>query len=116
MSENGGSSTVAAQLLSRPLSSEADEVPERRKVAALYSSSVAIEVDVQRLQLGDVILIDLPGQETKIEAQVVGHSPDVTREIERSDSTVRATLRVPGRDDLVMEWPLDTHVTVVRGP
>ena len=68
---------------------------------------VAIEVDAQRLQLGDVILIDLPGQETKIEAQVVGHSPEVTREIERSESTVRATLRVPGRDDFVMESPLD---------
>jgi hypothetical protein len=77
---------------------------------------VAIEVDAQRLQLGDVILIDLPGQETKIEAQVVGHSPEVTREIERNDRTVRATLRIPGRDDFVMEWPLDTHVTVVRGP
>jgi hypothetical protein len=47
---------------------------------------------------------------------VVGHSPEVIREIERSDSTVRATLRVPGRDDFVMEWPLDTHVTVVCGP
>jgi hypothetical protein len=77
---------------------------------------VAIEVDVQRLQLGDVILIDLSDQDTNIEAMVVGHSPEVIREIERSDSTVRATLRVPGRDDFVMEWPLDTHVTVVRGP
>jgi hypothetical protein len=77
---------------------------------------VAIEIDAQRLQLGDVILIDLSDQDTNIEATVVGDSPEVTREIERSDSTVRATLRVPGRDDFVMEWPLDTHVTVVRGP
>ena len=77
---------------------------------------MAIEIDAQRLQLGDVILIDLSDQDTNIEATVVGDSPEVTREIERSDSTVRATLRVPGRDDFVMEWPLDTHVTVVRGP
>ena len=77
---------------------------------------MAIEVDVQRLQLGDVILTNLPDQDTQIEATVVGHSPEVFREVERSDSTVRATLRVPGRDDFVMEWPLDTHVTVVRGP
>jgi hypothetical protein len=77
---------------------------------------MAIEVDAQRLQLGDVILINLPDQDTRIEATVVGHSPEVTREIERGDSTVRATLRVSGRDDFVMEWPLDTHVTVVRGP
>jgi hypothetical protein len=77
---------------------------------------VAIEVDAQRLQLGDVILIDLSDQDTDIEATVVGHSPEVVREIERSDSTVRATLRVPGRDDFVMEWPLDTLITIVRGP
>jgi hypothetical protein len=77
---------------------------------------VALEVDVQRLQLGDVILIDLSDQETNVEARVVGDTPEVTRELERSDSTVRATLRVPGRDDFVMEWPLDTHVTLVRGP
>jgi hypothetical protein len=77
---------------------------------------VAIEVDAQRLELGDVILVDLSDQEANIEATVVGHSPEVIRESERSDSTVRATLRVPGRDDFVMEWPLDTQVTVVRGP
>ena len=82
----------------------------------LYSRSVAIEVDAQRLQLGDVILIDLPDEGANIEAKVVGHSPEVIREIQRSSSTVRATLRVPGRDDFVMEWPLDTHVTIVRGP
>jgi hypothetical protein len=77
---------------------------------------VAIEVDAQRLQLGDVILIDLPDQGTNIEAKVVGHAPEVIRETERSSSIVRATLRVPGRDDFAMEWPLDTHVTIVRGP
>jgi hypothetical protein len=76
---------------------------------------VAIDVDVQRLQLGDVILIDLPDQGTNIEAKVV-RVPEVIREIERSKSTVRATLRVSGRDDFVMEWPLDTDVTLIRGP
>ena len=77
---------------------------------------MAIEVDVEMLQLGDVILIDLPDQGTNIEAQVVGESPEVVREIERSESTVRARLRVSGRDDFVMEWPLDTRVTLIRGP
>jgi hypothetical protein len=75
-----------------------------------------MEIDAQRLQLGDVILIDLPDQATNIEAQVVGRSPEIIREIERSKSIVRARLRAPGRDDFVMEWPLDTLVTVVRGP
>ncbi len=77
---------------------------------------MAIEVDVEMLQLGDVILIDLPDQGTNIEAQVVGESPEIVREIERSDSTVRARLRVSGRDDFVMEWPLDTRVMLIRGP
>jgi hypothetical protein len=77
---------------------------------------VAIEVDVEMLQLGDVILIDLPDQGTNIEAQVVGESPEIVREIERSESTVRARLRVSGRDDFVMEWPLDTRVMLIRGP
>ena len=77
---------------------------------------MAIEVDVEMLQLGDVILIDLPDQGTNIEAQVVGESPEVVREIERSESTVRARLRVSGRDEFVLEWPLDTRVTLIRGP
>ena len=76
---------------------------------------MAIEIDVQRLQLGDVILIQPPG-EAIIEAKVVGESPEVVRELERSESTVRARLRVAGRDDFVMVWPLDTRVTLVRGP
>jgi hypothetical protein len=77
---------------------------------------VAIEVNVEMLQLGDVILIDLPDQGRNIEAQVVGESPEVVRAIERSESTVRARLRVAGRDDSVMEWPLDTRVMLIRGP
>ena len=77
---------------------------------------MALEVDVQRLQLGDVILVDLADQGTSVEAKVVGRAPEILRELERSASIVRATLRVSGRDDFVMEWPLDTRVTLVRGP
>jgi hypothetical protein len=58
---------------------------------------VAIEVDAQRLQLGDVILIDLSDQDTNIEAKVVGHSPEVTREIERSDSAAVSLPPWPAR-------------------
>lgn len=70
---------------------------------------MAMEYVVQRLQLGDVLLIDVPGQEQEVEAKVV-------RAIERTDTTVRALLRVEGRDDFVREWPLGESVTVVRGP
>ena len=77
---------------------------------------MAIEVNVEMLQLGDVILVDLPDQGMNIEAKVVGESPEVVREPERSESTVRARLRVVGRDDFVMVWPLETRVTLVRGP
>ena len=70
---------------------------------------MAMEYVVQRLQLGDVVLVDVPGQEQEVEAKVV-------RAIERTDTTVRALLRVEGRDDFVREWPLDESVTVVRGP
>jgi hypothetical protein len=56
-----------------------------------------------------VILVDLPEHDGQVEAMVV-------REIERTESTVRATLRVAGYDDFVKEWPLDEMVTVVRGP
>ena len=40
---------------------------------------MAIEVDVEMLQLGDVILIDIPEQGANIEAQVVGESPEIVR-------------------------------------
>jgi hypothetical protein len=70
---------------------------------------MAIEFEVQRLQIGDVILVDLREHDGEVEARVV-------REIERTASTVRATLRVEGYDDFVKEWPLDEMVTVVRGP
>ena len=70
---------------------------------------MAMEYLVQRLQMGDVVLIDLPGQEPEVEAKVV-------RAIDRTDTAVRALLRVQGRDDFVREWPLGESVTVVRGP
>ena len=68
-----------------------------------------MEYDAQRLQMSDVVLIDVSGQEQKVEATVV-------RAIDRTDTTVRALLRVEGRDDVVKEWPLGERVTVVRGP
>ena len=69
---------------------------------------MAIEVDVQRLELGDVILIDLEGA-GEVEAKVV-------RDIERTDTTVRVLLEVEGRERFVREWPLGDQVTIVRGP
>jgi len=71
---------------------------------------MAIDAAVQRLEIGDVILIRLPEQqESEVEAKVV-------RKIDRTETTVRATLRVQGREDFLMEWPLGELVTVVRGP
>jgi hypothetical protein len=66
---------------------------------------MAIDFEVQRLQIGDVILVE-PGE---VEATVV-------RDIDRDETTVRATLRIAGGEDFVLEWPLGTMVTVVRGP
>jgi hypothetical protein len=60
---------------------------------------MAIELEVQRLQIGDVILAALPEQDEEIETKVV-----------------RVTLRVEGHDDFVKEWALGEMVTVVRGP
>ena len=71
---------------------------------------MALDFEVQRLQLGDVVVLaDLPGDKAEVEATVV-------RTIHRTATTVQATLRVEGRDDFVKEWPLDELVTVVRGP
>jgi hypothetical protein len=70
---------------------------------------MAIEFVAQRLQIGDVILTSLPNEEREVEATVV-------REIDRTETAVRATLRVRGREDFVKEWPLGEFVTVVRGP
>jgi hypothetical protein len=70
---------------------------------------MAIELAVQRLEIGDVVLVSPPDQEEQVEATVA-------RDIARTESTVRVTLRVDGRDDFVEECPLGELVTVVRGP
>ena len=70
---------------------------------------MAIDFEVQRLQIGDVILTNVPEQADQVEATVV-------RDIVRTESTVRVTLRVAGVEDFVEEWPLGKLVTVVRGP
>ena len=74
-----------------------------------YTHRVALDIEVQRLLIGDVILIELPDQSEKVEATVV-------HDITRTRDTVLATLRVPGQDDFVKEWPLGELVTVIRGP
>jgi hypothetical protein len=70
---------------------------------------MAMEFVAQRLQLGDVVLLDLLEQGGEVEATVA-------RQTERTGTTVRATLRVEGREDFVKEWSLGELVTVVRGP
>ena len=70
---------------------------------------MAIDFVAQRLQIGDVVLVGLPGEDEKVEAKVV-------RDIDRTDTTVRVTLRADGREDFVKEWSLGELVTVVRGP
>jgi hypothetical protein len=70
---------------------------------------VALDIEVQRLLIGDVVLITLPDESSKVEAKVV-------RAITRTENTVVATLRVAGQDDFVKQWPLGELVTVVRGP
>ena len=47
--------------------------------------------------------------EAEVEATVV-------RPIERTETTVRVSLRVAARDDFVRAWPLGAKVVVVRGP
>ena len=65
---------------------------------------MAFDFVVQRLQIGDVILLG----ETEA---------TVTRDIERTETSVRVTLRLDdSSEDIVKEWPIDTMVTVVRGP
>jgi hypothetical protein len=70
---------------------------------------MAMEVDVQRLELGDVVLIDSGREAGQVEAKVV-------RAIDRDDTTVRVTLHVEGRGNLVREWPLGEKVILVSGP
>jgi hypothetical protein len=69
---------------------------------------MAMEVDVQRLELGDVVLVDL-GDVAEVEARVV-------RPIERTETAVRVSLRAATGEAFDKEWPLGEQVTVVRGP
>ena len=70
---------------------------------------MAMDVAAQRLQIGDVVLLTLLDGREEIEATVA-------RNIDRTDTSVRATMRVEGREDFVKKWSLDELVTVVRGP
>ena len=70
---------------------------------------MAMEYDVQRLVMEDVVLIHLPELGGEVEATVV-------RGIDRTKTTVSALLRVEGREDFVKEWLIGEKVTVVRGP
>lgn len=83
--------------------------PSAKRTVRDYIRRVAMEYDVQRLQMHDVVLIDLSEEGGKVEAKVV-------RAIDRTDKIVRALLRVEGREDFVKEWPIGERVTVVRGP
>jgi len=72
---------------------------------------MAIEVVVQRLQIGDVVLIALPDQVREGEARWSGTSIE-----RRRQSAPRATLHVQGREDSVKQWLLGELIEVVRGP
>ncbi len=70
---------------------------------------MAMAVDVQRLERGDVVLVDLDDGSGEVEAKVV-------RPIDRTETSVRVSLRVEGREEFVKEWDLGEQVIVVRGP
>jgi hypothetical protein len=70
---------------------------------------MALDVPAQRLEIGDVVLLRLPGEDATIEAKLV-------RNIERTPTIVRARVRVAEGEDFVHEWVLGELVTVVRGP
>jgi hypothetical protein len=70
---------------------------------------VAIEVPAQRLEIGDVVLLHLPGKDGTVEAKLV-------RDIERTPTIVHARLRVAQGEDFLHEGALGDFVTVVRGP
>ena len=70
---------------------------------------MAIEVPAQRLEIGDVVVLRLPGEDATVEAKLV-------RDIERTPTIVRARVRVAEGEDFLHEWALGGLVTVVRGP
>jgi hypothetical protein len=57
---------------------------------------MAMDYDVQRLELGDVVLIDLDDETGPVEA-------NVARSIDRTDTTGRVSPRVDGREEFVRE-------------
>ena len=70
---------------------------------------MAIEVPAQRLEIGDVVVLHLPGEDATVEAKLV-------RDIERTSTNVRARVGVPEGEDFAREWALGELVTIVRGP
>lgn len=69
---------------------------------------MAMDIPAQRLQLEDVVMIDVDDT-GEVEAVVA-------RPVERTATSVRVTLRPEGGEELVKEWNLGELVTVVRGP
>ena len=70
---------------------------------------MAMEIDVQRLEPEDVVPVDLGDGSGEVEAEVM-------RPIDRTEATVRVSLRPEGREEFVKAWELGEQVTVVRGP
>ena len=96
-------------MVSPTWSEEAQIAATPDETGEFYNRLMAFDFVAQRLEIGDVVLIRRPDEEGEVETTVV-------REIERTETAVRATLRVKGREDFVKEWPLGELVTVVRGP
>ena len=70
---------------------------------------MAMQIEVQRLEIEDVVLCEFPEEGGEVKAKVV-------RPITRTETAVRVSLRVEGREDFVKEWPIGEMVTVVGGP
>jgi len=104
MLSSGSATTMCSTSASR---GGATSKPARWLTHKTTIGRVAIEFPVQRLQIGDVVA--LPEEGSEVEATVA-------REIDRTELTVRVTLRVEGREDFIKEWPIGEMVTVVRGP
>ena len=99
----------------RPVERRRSPTPGRHTDRVIWNRSprtiqlVAIDIEVQRLELGDVIMVAVSDRDQEVEATVV-------RDIVRRENSVLVTLRVADADDFVKEWPLGETVTVVRGP
>ena len=70
---------------------------------------MAIEVPAQRLEIGDVVLLHLPGDDGPVEAKLV-------RDIERTPTIVRARVRVAQVEGFLHELAVGDFVAVVRVP